>query len=91
MSTGNKSAGGKTEAKAERKNHSPEDEPSLGKAKSVKKAIELFEEKLAKGDVKPTVGEFVRLLELQKEIDADEPREIKVTWVEPDETESSEK
>ena len=34
-----------------------------------------------------TVGEYVRLVQLQKEIDGDEPKDIKVTWVEPGETE----
>ena len=59
------------------------------KSKSVNKAIQIFEQKLENGEVKPTVGVYMRLLELQKEIDGDEPREIKVTWVEPGETESS--
>jgi hypothetical protein len=54
-------------------------------AELVEKAIEAFGKKLDKKNV--TVGEFVRLLELQKELDGDEPKEIKVTWVEPGETE----
>lgn len=89
MSTGNgKGNGGGKDAKTK---DDAGRKPTLGKARSVKKAIELFEQKLAQGEVKPTVGEYVRLLELQKEISADEPREIRVTWVEPDETESSTK
>jgi len=56
------------------------------KADLVDKAIQIFEKKLADGEVKVTTGEYLRLLELQNE---DEPREIKVTWVEPAETESS--
>ena len=54
-------------------------------AELVEKAIEAFGKKLDKKNV--TVGEFVRLLELQKELDGDEPKEIKVTWVETGETE----
>ncbi len=63
----------------------------MGKTESVKTAINLFEIKLAGGEMKPTVGEYIRLLELQKDSDEDELREIKVTWVEPVETESSDK
>jgi len=81
MSKGNNDAEGKEETQ----NWS--DKPQ-SKAESVKRAIELFEEKLAEGKMKPTVGEYLRLLELQKELDEDELKEIKVTWVEPSETES---
>jgi hypothetical protein len=65
-----------------------QEEKSLGKVESVKKAIELFEVKLAGGKMKPTVAEYVRLLELQKELNGDEIKEIRVTWVEPVKTES---
>ena len=58
-------------------------------AQLVDKAIQAFEKNLGKKNV--TVGEFVKLLEIQKEIDGDEPRDIKVTWVEPGETEPNEK
>jgi len=58
---------------------------SKGNARLVKKAIKVFEKKLEEKNV--SVGEFVRLLELQKEIDEDEPKEIKVTWVESGEKE----
>jgi hypothetical protein len=68
-----------------------QEEKSPGKVESVKRAIELFELKLAGGEMKPTVGEYVRLLELQKELDGDEIKEIRVKWVEPVETESSNK
>ena len=54
-------------------------------AELVEKAIRIFESKLDKKNI--TVGELVRLLELQRELDGDEPREIKITWVEPGETE----
>ena len=50
------------------------------KEKLVQKAIEVFEAKLGEKNV--TVAEFVKLLELQKEMDGKPPKEIKVTWVE---------
>jgi hypothetical protein len=56
-------------------------------AQLVKKAIQAFGNKVDEKNV--TVGEFVRLLELQKQMGGDEPKEIKVTWVDPTETEPS--
>lgn len=55
----------------------------------VDKAIRKIEEKLEQGEVKATVGDYIRLLELKKQFLADQPREIKVTWVEPKEEESA--
>jgi len=55
----------------------------------VDKAILDFEENL--DGKKVTVGDYLRLVQLQKEIDGDEPRDIECTWVEPDETKSSDK
>ena len=58
-------------------------------AELVEEAIQAF---ASREDKKPaTVSEFIRLLELQKELDASEPKEIIVRWVEPREIESSEK
>lgn len=46
------------------------------------------ENRLTKEDVKATLGDYIRLVQLEKELDEDEPREIKVTWIEPVKTES---
>ena len=59
------------------------------KRKLVDKAIACFEKKLDDDDMKATVGDFIRLLQLQKEFEGDDTREIKVTWVDPEETESA--
>jgi hypothetical protein len=83
MSTG-KHVGGDT--KTGTRNQNRADRRAAKKAELVDKAIQIFEKKLKDGEVKVTAGEYLRLLELQKE---DEPREVKVTWVEPSETESS--
>ena len=53
----------------------------------VEKTIEEFNKKVEGKNV--TVGDLVRLFELQKEIGGNEPREIKITWVESGETEST--
>jgi hypothetical protein len=42
--------------------------------------------KLKKKDSKPSLGEYIRLLQLQKELEAEEPREIRVRWVETEPT-----
>ena len=42
------------------------------------------EGKLRGKDAKATLGDYIKLMQLQKELDQDEmPREIKVTWVDP--------
>ena len=47
--------------------------------------IEKVEQKLSVGDVKASLGDYIRLVQLQKELEDEEPREITVTWVEPEE------
>lgn len=47
------------------------------------------ESKLRK-DAKATLGDYIRLVQLQKDLEADEPREIKVTWIDPESPASSE-
>jgi hypothetical protein len=54
----------------------------------IERLIKNFEESLGTDGVKPTVSEYIRLKQLRKELDAEEPREIEVTWVEPNEKES---
>lgn len=50
-------------------------------------AIKTFEEKLKAKEFKPTVAEYLKLLQLEKEIEEREltegPKEITVTWVDP--------
>jgi len=54
----------------------------LSIAALVDKAIQAFVSKL---EVK-TVAEFIRLLELQKQMGQDEPKEIRASWIEPSKT-----
>jgi hypothetical protein len=61
---------------------------SSKRADLVEKAIESMEHKLAASDVKATFGDFIRLLQLQKELQVEQTREIKVTWIDPSEKES---
>lgn len=48
--------------------------------------IARIEEKLETDELKPSVSDLVRLLQLEKELTEEEqPKEIKVSWVERDE------
>ena len=51
------------------------------RADVIREAIKIFEEKFPDRKIKITASEFIRLLELQKQIDGDEPRETKIRWV----------
>jgi hypothetical protein len=43
------------------------------------------EKKLSDSDVKASLGDYIRLVQLQKELEEEEPKEIRVTWIEPEE------
>ena len=52
-------------------------------------AMRQFEKRLASEEIKPTVGDYLKLVQIEKELDRDEAKEIKVTWVDqPEESES---
>jgi len=65
------------------------DRRSANRAELLDKAIQRIEEKLGSADVKATFGDLIKLLQLQKEMQVEQPREIKVTWIDPSETESA--
>ena len=49
----------------------------------VNKLLQSIEAKIDAKELKATLGDFIRLLQLQRELEEEQPREIKVTWVEP--------
>ena len=56
----------------------------------LERTIEKFETKIINAEYEPTVAEYVKLLQLEREIgQEDEPKEIKVTWVVPNTTSES--
>ena len=61
----------------------------------VTKVIEGVEDRLKDKEMKATIGDYIRLLQLEKELDQEldnsSAKEIKVTWVEPNGTSASEK
>jgi hypothetical protein len=52
-------------------------------SKLLEKAIEAFEERIQKEEFKPTIAEYLKLVQLEQESDQDNTKEIKVTWVDP--------
>ncbi|HEV2198550.1 MAG TPA: hypothetical protein VGR73_01920 [Bryobacteraceae bacterium] len=48
----------------------------------VRKLLKTVEQKLSGKDAKASLGDYIRLVQLEKELDDEAPREIKVTWVE---------
>ena len=45
--------------------------------------ITKMEDKLKTEDVKPSVADYLKLLQMAKELGDDGPKEITVTWIEP--------
>ena len=65
------------------------DEPDVQKprlAEVIAKARETFEAKLLTEEFKPTLAEYLKLLQFEREIAQEDegPKEITVTWVEPE-------
>jgi hypothetical protein len=88
MAAGTKHRGAKPAGGIEAKE--PEKpKPAANKAALVRKVIAKIEKKLDDDELKPTVGDLLRLLQLQKEFAEEQPREIKVLWVEPGEKENA--
>ncbi len=52
-------------------------------AELLETAIAKMESKLKARDFKPTLAEFLKLVQLEQELNQEDAREIKVTWVEP--------
>ena len=45
--------------------------------------IKKMEEKLKTEEFKPSLADYLKLVQMEKEIGEEETKEIKVTWVEP--------
>jgi hypothetical protein len=56
----------------------------------VEKAIRGIANRIESDDMKATIGDLIRLLQLRQELETEQPKEIKVTWVERDQKPVSE-
>jgi len=59
-----------------------EQEKRASKAEMIEDMIQQTREKLKGKGAKASLGDFIRLLQLQREIEEDAPKEVRVTWVE---------
>jgi hypothetical protein len=55
--------------------------PEESRAKVVKALLKNIEARLGEDVGKATLGDYIKLLQLQKDLDLDDPREIRVSWV----------
>ena len=69
--TTRKKAGGAVRKKARK--------PS--RKKLVQQAIQSIGDRVGRDEVKGTVGDLIRLLQLEKELDEDAPKKVEVKWV----------
>jgi len=58
-------------------------ETNAGRAQVIKGVLEKMEKQMSGEGMKATMGDYIRLVQLHKELDEESPKEIKVTWVEP--------
>jgi hypothetical protein len=60
-------------------------------AEVVRQLLDGVGKRLQDQDLKVSLADYIRLVQLQKELEQDEPREIRVTWVDRESESSSEK
>ena len=65
------------------KEKAPEQKTRQGTAKSLKQAIAKFETKISNSADDIKMADYVRLLQLQKELADEKPKEVTVRWVDP--------
>ncbi len=69
--------------------HEAEVDWGTEKARRLDRLLQKVETKIGGKDFRASVGDFVRLLQLRKEIEDVQPKEITVRWVEPSEEENA--
>jgi len=57
--------------------------PRFKLAKLLESLIGGLEKRIAKDELKPTVAEYLKLAQIEQDLDQDSITEIKVTWVVP--------
>lgn len=67
----------------------PREDWSSSRLRKVEELLDQLERRLQEGDFRPTVGDFIKLLQLHRELAQEQPKEIIVRWVEPSETDDA--
>ena len=66
-------------------------DPRASRRRKVSRLLSKVQKKLSADDTKATLADFVRLTQLERELEEEEqPREIVITWVDPTEREDIE-
>ena len=78
-----KKTGGKTPKSCAECSHWKEVKRQIRLSEFLNTAITDIEEKLQLKELKPTMGDYLKLLQMEQDIEHEAPKEIRVTWVEP--------
>jgi len=81
--TGAKSTAARGKCAAKSKDETVTMANAGGQAQAVRCMLTKIEEKMTGNQMKATLGDYIRLVQLHKELDDESPKEIRVTWVEP--------
>ncbi len=54
----------------------------IGDADEVRGLLELLRDRIAQADAKTSVADYIRMLQLYRELEGERPKEIRVRWVE---------
>ena len=54
-----------------------------GRSEMIEELIQQARQKVKKEDCKVSVGDLIRLLQYKQELEAEQPKEIRVTWIDP--------
>ena len=87
---GAKSTAVPTKGEAKSKSETVTKTGAGGQARAVKSMLTKIETKMQGDKMKATLGDYIRLVQLHKELDDESPKEIRVTWVEPAERSAKE-
>jgi hypothetical protein len=79
----------KTPKSCEKCSHWKEVKRQIRLTEFLETALTDIENKLDAHEIKPTMGDYLKLLQMEQEIEQGAPKEIKVTWVEPTEPSNS--
>jgi hypothetical protein len=54
------------------------------RSQAVRQLLDKVEKTFEERQAKATLGDYIRLIQLQRELEAEEPKNITVTWVDPE-------
>lgn len=58
-------------------------EKTDSRSEMIEELIQQARQKVKKEDCKVSVGDLIRLLQYKQELEAEQPKEIRVTWIDP--------